>query len=239
MQTAGHALKQLLIRLKDHGKDHFLIATETSDDPIARHQRTQRPGIHVRPRHRLGAPHLSRKITRLTVPRRDIGHARQFSIQEQKTFRQIIIDILAAVVITREVPQPDARLRPMRMRSLGRGIRGGDRKRDLVSLCSDDMIHNHAVLHRAAEFHRLLVIAEGKEFRGVADGCVMPVGSGGIWTTIGFEIVDADFPFRQMRATNHQPVLLAGQSELGHFCKAVTCRDNDHEQQASDEGKDV
>ena len=62
VHARDHALEQLLVRLPGHRQDHLLVRREAARQPVRRHQRAQRPGVHVVPIDVPGGVHLPRRV---------------------------------------------------------------------------------------------------------------------------------------------------------------------------------
>ena len=122
MQTTRDALEQFLIRLKGHGEDLFLIAAGAADEAIAGYQGTEWTGIHVGARHILRAPDLARDIAGFFDPRLDGVHTGELAIEKKEALRQVVIEVLALIVVAREITEPDAGLRPVAAETVAVGL---------------------------------------------------------------------------------------------------------------------
>ena len=215
VEASGHALEEFLMRLKGDGKELFFIAAEAADEPIARHERTEWARIYVGAGNILRAPYLAGNIAGFFAPRFDFVHPHELAVEKEEALGQVVVEVLASVIVAGEVAEADTRLRPVRNGG-GRGwIVRGDGKSDVIGAGRDGVVDDDSVFYRTAQFYRFPVIAEGDEFRGVADGCVMPVGSGGVGAAIRFEVVDANLSLRQMRTLDDEPILVSGQGKAG------------------------
>jgi hypothetical protein len=231
VKAASDTLKEFLIGCEGDGEELFLVAAKAADEAVAGDQLAERARIHVGTRHVLGTPDLAGDVASFFDPRLDVAHPVELAVEEEEALGQVVVDILAFIVIPGEVTEADAGLRPVRDGGGHGGIVSCDGKGDIVGTGGYRVIDDDAVFDGAPQLHGLLVLAEREEFCRVADGGVVPVGISGVGAAIRFKVVDANLTLRQMRALDDEPVLVAGESQVGDLreCEAGSEREEGKE----------
>ena len=146
VKAHDHALKQFLIRLPRRRHQLLAVGRHAADQAARRNDRRERPRVDVVSADPFGAPHLARRVDRLSRPGRR-GQPDRPAVHVNETARQISLGVVLGLH-TRVPVDPDTRLSPVRQRLDASGVGRHHAKIDLVAPGSHLVLDDHTVVER-------------------------------------------------------------------------------------------